>query len=445
MSVEVEMADATQENGAMDTTVENGEPETPALPDDCNFPLRDIDPFSKFNDPSESGASKASMDIPNHHVNLTKNMEKLKNDKDTCDVILRVKKGNFYWASFWAHKSVLSAYSPVFAEALKKFQTYGLPAVETVCRPNLVLPRKIHGAALAALVDWMYTGKLTVHRKALGHLPLVANYLKVQPIIDRLPQIFEDFKESGVRLIDEVVEGDIEVGKENDDNEDEESETKVTKKEEVKEEPDAAEGDAAAPAEEKPKKEWVVNLWLKREVADKLPNIKPIPGFYIMLQSDAHRVKSSRGRKGQDPFDPPEAIIDTNWLASYNQFKAKQDKLVNPRNGRRGGRGGPMGPVGRGMRGGPRGFGPPRGAPRGFGPPRGGGFRGGFRGGFGPPGPFGPYGGGPGFGFGRGFGPRGGFGGPPRGGRGRGGFGGGFGAPGPFRSRGRGGPRGRPY
>ena len=27
--------------------VENGEPETPALPDDCNFPLRDIDPFSK--------------------------------------------------------------------------------------------------------------------------------------------------------------------------------------------------------------------------------------------------------------------------------------------------------------------------------------------------------------------------------------------------------------
>ena len=55
----------------------------------------------------------------------------------------------------------------------------GLPAVETVCRPNLVLPRKIHGAALAALVDWMYTGKLTVHRKALGHLPLVANFLKV--------------------------------------------------------------------------------------------------------------------------------------------------------------------------------------------------------------------------------------------------------------------------
>ena len=56
-------------------------------------------------------------------VNLLKNMEKLKNDKDTCDVILRVKKGNYYWASFWAHKSVLAAYSPVFAEALKKFQT----------------------------------------------------------------------------------------------------------------------------------------------------------------------------------------------------------------------------------------------------------------------------------------------------------------------------------
>lgn len=56
-------------------------------------------------------------------VNLVKNMEKLKSDKDTCDVILRVKKGNYYWASFWAHKSVLAAYSPVFADALKKFQT----------------------------------------------------------------------------------------------------------------------------------------------------------------------------------------------------------------------------------------------------------------------------------------------------------------------------------
>ena len=43
-----------------------------------------------------------------------------------------------------------------------------------------------------------------------------------------------------------------------------------------------------------------------------------------MLQSDAHRVKSTRGRKGQDPFDPPESIMDTNWLAAYNQFKAKQ-------------------------------------------------------------------------------------------------------------------------
>ena len=28
-----------------------------------------------------------------------------------------------------------------------------------------------------------------------------------------------------------------------------------------------------------PKKEWVINLWLKRQVAQKLPIIKPIPGF----------------------------------------------------------------------------------------------------------------------------------------------------------------------
>ena len=82
-----------------------------------------------------------------------------------------------------------------------------------------------------------------------------------------------------------------------------------------------------------------------------------------MLQSDSHRVKSSRGRKGQDPFDPPESVLDTNWLAAYNQFKAKQ--LVNKKTGYqgRGGRGGP--PRGRG-----RGFPPARGGWNG--PPRGG-------------------------------------------------------------------------
>merc|ERR1711935_301824 len=169
-----EVATATNNTSAME--VEKKEE------DDCNFKIVDIDETAKFIDELEEGAQKLTIDVANHPVNLLKNMERLKNDKDTCDVILRVKKGNYYWASFWAHKSVLAAYSPVFAEALKNFQTYGLPAVETVCRPNLVLPRKIHGAALAALVDWMYTGKLTVHRKALGHLPLVANFLKVNII-----------------------------------------------------------------------------------------------------------------------------------------------------------------------------------------------------------------------------------------------------------------------
>lgn len=227
------------------------EPE-PKTEDDSNLPLKDINEMEKFIDEAEESSNKISVDIENHSVTLLKNMAQLKQEKDTCDVILRVKKGNFYWASFWAHKSVLSAYSPVFAESLKKFQTYGLPAVETVCRPNLVLPRKIHGAALAALVDWMYTGKLTVHRKALGHLPLVANYLKVQPIIDRLPQIFEDFKESGVRLIDEQIDGEIEVGKENDDNEDEDSESKEVKPAEGEEKKEGAE--TTEENAEKPKK-----------------------------------------------------------------------------------------------------------------------------------------------------------------------------------------------
>jgi len=435
--------------------------------DDCNYPIKDINETEKFIDEAEESSNRISVDIENHSVTLLKNMAQLKQEKDTCDVILRVKKGNFYWASFWAHKSVLSAYSSVFAESLKKFQTYGLPAVETVCRPNLVLPRKIHGAALAALVDWMYTGKLTVHRKALGHLPLVANYLKVQPIIDRLPQIFEDFKESGVRLIDEQIDGEIEVGKENDDNEDEDSESKevaTTESEDKKEGAETTEETA-----EKPKKEWIINAWVKKQVAEKLPIIKPIPGFYIMLQSDTHRVKSSRGRKGQDPFDPPESIIETNWLAAYNQFKAKQLHMKKEAGSGRGGfknnRGGRGGNQGRGMgrgrgmggqrggprggynngnfRGGPRGGnrGGPRGGNRGGGGgygQRGGGYgqvsRGGYNNGppqsgwnsgpsgYGPPdNGYGGYGGGYGGGYNNRGGGRGGYGGQQMGGGGRGG------------------------
>ena len=37
--------------------------------------------------------------------------------------------------------------------------------------------------------------------------------------------------------------------------------------------------DGEATTEVKQKKEWIVNLWLKRQVAGKLPKIKPIPGF----------------------------------------------------------------------------------------------------------------------------------------------------------------------
>lgn len=426
MSEEVQKTEAEAETLDTGDSLKTDSEENVQIQDDCNFPIKDIDVTEKFIDQMEDGVENIQIDVEGHKEHLLHNMEKLKNDKDTCDVILRVKKGNYYWASFWAHKSVLAAYSPVFAESLKKFQTYGLPAVETVCRPNLVLPRKIHGAALAALVDWMYTGKLTVHRKALGHLPLVANYLKIQPIIDRLPQIFEDFKDAGVKLIDQKIEGEIEVGKENDDNEDQENETVETKTEDSKVK---AEENNTEEKTSGPKKEWVINLWLKRQVAQKLPIIKPIPGFYIMLQSDVHRVKSSKGRKGSDPFDPPETIVDTNWLAAYNQFKAKQLHVKKEsRAGRGGGRGGGNQQRGRGGTGNRGGYNHGnRGNSRG----RGGNFgRGAFHGGYngppqrfnGPPRGRGSYGGPMHHGgppmqhFNNGYGPNHGNYGPPRGG-----------------------------
>jgi len=106
-TADVEMAEATPEK----------KPEVKELP------IEDIEDLNSFVDDAEASAKKVSINIENHPAYLISNMEKLKADKDTCDVILRVKKGNFYWASFWAHKSVLAANSPVFAEALQKFQT----------------------------------------------------------------------------------------------------------------------------------------------------------------------------------------------------------------------------------------------------------------------------------------------------------------------------------
>jgi len=448
---------------------EVGRKQAPPIEVKKELPVEDADWEIGFEDELEAGQSQTEVDYTvNYREKLVENMTQVKADKDTCDVILRVKKGNFYWASFWAHRSVLIANSPVFAEALEKFASYGLPGVETVCRPNLVLPRKIHGAALAALIDWMYTGKLCIqNQKALGHLPLVAYYLKVQPLIDELENIFGKFSSAGCKLIDEEVEDAEVVGTENDDNEDEKKEEKKrsqkgankpaaeAKDEPMKEEPtEGAEANAQEKTgeevkteevkgeeettveaeqeavEDKPK-DWIVNKWLKRKWAAELPAIKPIPGFYIMLQADSHRVKSSKGKKGEDPFDPAPSVLDTNWLAAYNQFKAKALLKKNNHQNNRGGRG-------RGGRGNHRGFNNQRGGNwrGGGGGPRGGGFRGGWNG---PPqhGNYGHHGG-----FNRGgwngppaYGPPGGYGGPrggyggPRGGYGgpRGGFNGGYG------------------
>ena len=66
---------------------------------------------------------------------------------------------------------------------------------------------------------------------------------------------------------------------------DQETATAETAAPAVEGEPEAAASETTTPtttdenATPKQKKEWIVNLWLKRQVANKLPNIKPIPGF----------------------------------------------------------------------------------------------------------------------------------------------------------------------
>ncbi|CBY41098.1 unnamed protein product [Oikopleura dioica] len=176
------------------------------------LPVEDADWEIGFEDELEAGQSQTEVDYSvNYREKLVENMTQVKADKDTCDVILRVKKGNFYWASFWAHRSVLIANSPVFAEALEKFASYFSTGMEN--------QRKIH-----ALLIWT-----------------------VQPLIDELENIFGKFSSAGCKLIDEEVEDAEVVGTENDDNEDE-------KKEEKKRSHQAA-NKPAAEAKDEPMKE----------------------------------------------------------------------------------------------------------------------------------------------------------------------------------------------
>ena len=64
------------------------------------------------------------------------------------------------------------------------------------------------------------------------------------------------------------------------DEDNESKEVKPAEGEEKKEGDETTEENA-----EKPKKEWIINAWVKKQVAEKLPIIKPIPGFckYLCL------------------------------------------------------------------------------------------------------------------------------------------------------------------
>ena len=64
---------------------------------------------------------------------------------------------------------------------------------------------------------------------------------------------------------------------------DEDSESKEVKPAEGEEKKEGAE--TTEENAEKPKKEWIINAWVKKQVAEKLPIIKPIPGFckYFVL------------------------------------------------------------------------------------------------------------------------------------------------------------------
>ena len=71
---------------------------------------------------------------------------------------------------------------------------------------------------------WTIFG-VSKHGQKLPNLKIVKmtilnfSLLKVQPLIEKLEEIFGDFKESGVSLIDQEVEDVEAVGPENDDNE----------------------------------------------------------------------------------------------------------------------------------------------------------------------------------------------------------------------------------
>ncbi|CBY19581.1 unnamed protein product [Oikopleura dioica] len=123
------------------------------------LPVEDADWEIGFEDELEAGQSQTEVDYSvNYREKLVENMTQVKADKDTCDVILRVKKGNFYWASFWAHRSVLIANSPVFAEALEKFASYFSTGMEN--------QRKIHALLIWTTSCYKLTRTGSNHQRA---------------------------------------------------------------------------------------------------------------------------------------------------------------------------------------------------------------------------------------------------------------------------------------
>merc|ERR1712134_66115 len=76
-TADVEMAEATPEK----------KPEVKELP------IEDIEDLNSFVDDAEASAKKVSINIENHPAYLISNMEKLKADKDTCDLLLGAQIG----------------------------------------------------------------------------------------------------------------------------------------------------------------------------------------------------------------------------------------------------------------------------------------------------------------------------------------------------------------
>ncbi|KAG2471409.1 kelch-like ECH-associated protein 1B isoform X1 [Polypterus senegalus] len=111
---------------------------------------------------SKNGHRVFSYTLENHTAQAFSIMNELRQDKQLCDVTLRVKYNDLDAVDFMAHKIVLASSSPVF----RAMFTNGLKE----CGMEVVPIEGIHPKVMQRLIEFSYTASISVGEKCVIHV-----------------------------------------------------------------------------------------------------------------------------------------------------------------------------------------------------------------------------------------------------------------------------------